>query len=96
MVPLINMTGYNKFAVTASDLKGKWTSDFTGIQQLYNVYTGQYAGMNINQSNEEFIFSANRAPHVSCILVLYKRSKSSKPAGCKCLRFWYLYEIWIG
>jgi hypothetical protein len=61
MIPLINMTGYNKFAVAASDLKGKWTSDFTGIQQLYNVYTGQYAGMNINQSNEEFVFGAGNS-----------------------------------
>ena len=61
MIPLVNMTGYNKFAVAASDLKGKWTSDFTGIQQLYYVYTGQYAGMNINQSNEEFIFNAGNS-----------------------------------
>ena len=57
MKPLANMNGYNKFAVAAADFKGKWTSDFTGIQQLYNVYTGQYAGMNMNQSNEEFIFN---------------------------------------
>jgi len=57
MVPLANMAGYNKFAIAASDLKGRWTSDFTGIQQLYNVYTGQYAGMNMNQSNEEFNFN---------------------------------------
>ena len=57
MNPLLNMSSYNRFAVAASDLKGKWTSDFTGIQQLYYVYTGQYAGMNINQSNEEFIFN---------------------------------------
>ncbi len=56
MNPLANMTVYNKFAVDASDFKGKWTSDFTGIQQLYNVYTGDYAGMHMNQSNEEFIF----------------------------------------
>lgn len=56
MIPLENMTVYNKFAIAISDFKGKWTSDFTGIQQLYNVYTGQYAGMNMNQSNEEFIF----------------------------------------
>lgn len=56
MIPLANMTGYNRFAVAASDFRGKWTSDFTGIQQLYYVYTGNYAGMNINQSNEEFIF----------------------------------------
>ena len=57
MIPLANMTRYNKFAIAASDLKGKWTSDFTGIQQMYNVYTGQYAGMNMNQSNEEFNFN---------------------------------------
>ncbi len=57
--PLANMTSYNKFAVAASDFKGIWTSDFTGMQQLYNVYTGQYAGMNTNQSSETFEFSGN-------------------------------------
>ncbi len=56
MKPLANMTGYNKFAVAATDFTGKWTSDFTGIMQLYHVYSGNYAGMNINQSNEEFVF----------------------------------------
>jgi hypothetical protein len=56
MNPLANMTVYNKFAVDAADFKGKWTSDFTGIQQLYNIYTGNYAGMQMNQSNEEFVF----------------------------------------
>ncbi|MDN3655599.1 hypothetical protein QWZ08_08180 [Ferruginibacter paludis] len=56
MNPLANMKSYNKFAVATSDFKGKWTSDFTGIQQLYNVYTGDYAGMHMNQSNEEFVF----------------------------------------
>ena len=50
------MANYNKFAVAESDFTGTWTSDFTGVQQLYNVYTGNYAGMNINQSKEEFIF----------------------------------------
>jgi hypothetical protein len=61
LIPLSNMSGYNKFAVAASDFGGKWSSDFTGIQQLYNVYTGQYAGMNINQSNEEFVFGAGNS-----------------------------------
>lgn len=61
MKPLANMVAYNKFAVSASDFKGKWTSDFTGIQQLYNVYTGNYAGMNMNQSNEEFVFENGNA-----------------------------------
>lgn len=59
MEALYRMKNCNRFAVAASDLKGKWTSDFTGIQQLYHVYTGQYAGMNINQSNEEFVFNGN-------------------------------------
>lgn len=59
MNPLSRMKTYNRFAIAASDFKGKWTSDFTGIQQLYYVYTGNYAGMNIHQSNEEFMFSGN-------------------------------------
>lgn len=57
MNPLISMVNYNKFAIAASDFKGAWTSDFNGVQQLYHVYTGNYAGMNINQSREEFIFN---------------------------------------
>lgn len=53
------MPNYNKFAIAASDFNGKWSSDFTGIQQMYNVYSGLYAGMLMNQSNEYFIFSGN-------------------------------------
>lgn len=56
MNALIRMSNYNKFAIAASDFTGTWTSDFSGVQQLYSVYTGQYAGMNINQSNETFQF----------------------------------------
>ena len=56
--PLAQMTGYNKFAVSAGDFTSAWTSDFTGVQQLYHVYTGNYAGMNINQSKETFQFGA--------------------------------------
>ena len=56
-------------ALAASDFKGKWTSDFTGIQQLYNVYTGQYAGMNMNQSNEEFNFSAGNTYNWKLLVV---------------------------
>ncbi|MGC4103165.1 hypothetical protein [Ferruginibacter sp.] len=58
MKPMAKMASYNKFAVGAKDLKGKWTSDFTGIQQLYNVYTGNYAGMHVNQSAQTFVFGA--------------------------------------
>ncbi|MBL0144787.1 MAG: hypothetical protein IPP48_02540 [Chitinophagaceae bacterium] len=54
--PLAQMVNYNKFAIAENDFKGIWTSDFTGVQQLYHVYTGNYAGMNINQSNQTFKF----------------------------------------
>ncbi|MBL7730399.1 MAG: hypothetical protein JNM88_04410 [Chitinophagaceae bacterium] len=56
MATLLAMVNYNKFAVAASDFTGTWTSDFSGVQQLYNVYTGNYAGMNIHQSNQTFEF----------------------------------------
>jgi hypothetical protein len=59
MKSLEKMVGYNKFAIAASDFTGTWTSDFAGVQQMYHVYTGNYAGMNITQSNEEFVFGAN-------------------------------------
>lgn len=57
--PLVAMVSYNKFAVAASDFIGTWTSNFSGMQQLYNVYTGNYAGMHTNQSNEEFVFDSS-------------------------------------
>jgi len=59
--PLAQMVNYNKFAVAESDFNGTWTSDFTGVQQLYSVYTGNYAGMNIHQSNQEFVFGSGNS-----------------------------------
>ncbi|MGQ0542836.1 MAG: hypothetical protein ACT4O9_13440 [Blastocatellia bacterium] len=59
--PLVQMVNYNKFAIAESDFNGTWTNDFTGVQQLYSVYTGNYAGMNIHQSNQEFVFGAGNS-----------------------------------
>jgi hypothetical protein len=50
------MAGYNKFAVAASDLTGKWTSDFSGTTQYVNANTGLDAGMDTHSSNENFQF----------------------------------------
>jgi hypothetical protein len=55
---LENMVGYNKFGVAASDLKGKWSSKFTGTQQYVNANTGADAGMSSHASNENFEFGA--------------------------------------
>jgi len=52
------MLGYNKFAVSLSDLPGKWTESGSSALQYYNVYTGAYAGMAFTSSSDEFTFSA--------------------------------------
>ena len=59
--PLAKMSGYNRFAVDVTDFTGKWTSNFTGMQQMYFVNSGDYAGMNMNQSKEEFSFGNNKS-----------------------------------
>jgi len=50
------MANYNKFAVAASDLTGKWTSNFSGVTQYVNANTGLDAGMDTHASNENFQF----------------------------------------
>jgi hypothetical protein len=51
-----NMGGYNKFAIAASDLRGKWTNKFTGTTQYVNAITGLDAGMTSHASVENFLF----------------------------------------
>jgi hypothetical protein len=48
------MASYNKFAIAASDLKGKWSSDFSGAIQYVNAITGLDAGMDTHASAENF------------------------------------------
>jgi hypothetical protein len=55
------MANYNKFAVAASDLAGKWTSDFSGAIQYVNAYTGFDAGMDTHASVENFLISPGTA-----------------------------------
>jgi hypothetical protein len=57
------MANYNKFAISASDLKGKWTNDFSGALQYVNAYTGADAGMATHASNEMFEFGPGNAYH---------------------------------
>lgn len=53
---LNRMLGYNKFAVTASDILGTWSKSGGGGVEYYNVYTGNYAGMAAISSTDEFVF----------------------------------------
>ncbi len=52
------MANYNKFAVAASDLKGKWTNNFSGLTQYVNAYTGANAGAHTYGSNQSFEFAS--------------------------------------
>lgn len=54
--PVQKLANCNKFAVSAADLKGKWTNNFTGMTQYVNIYTGANAGANTHASNEVFEF----------------------------------------
>lgn len=54
--PLQMLANYNKFAVAASDLKGKWTTSFSGMTQYVNIYTGANAGASSHSSNQVFVF----------------------------------------
>lgn len=54
-----NMTGYNKFAVAAKDIIGTWEENSGAGVNLYNTYTGNYAGMNYAQNSATFIFNAD-------------------------------------
>ncbi len=53
------MTGYNKLAVSAQDIVGKWSSNSSSGVNLYNTYTGDFAGMNSTQSADSFVFNAD-------------------------------------
>ncbi|MEQ1763107.1 MAG: hypothetical protein ABL984_08185 [Pyrinomonadaceae bacterium] len=56
--PLQKLSNYNKFAVAASDLKGKWSTSFTGSLSYVNIYTGASAGMDSYSSAQSFEFGA--------------------------------------
>ena len=58
--PLIKLANYNKFAVAASDLAGKWTNKFSGMTQYVNAYTGFDAGMDTHSSKANFEFGAGQ------------------------------------
>ncbi len=60
---LNSMLYYNKFAVTAEDIIGKWGGSGGGGVEYYNAYTGGYAGMNALSTSDEFVFRSNGSYH---------------------------------
>jgi hypothetical protein len=59
---MVKMSGYNRFAVAASDINGtgKWSDHFSSNTYYANVYTGASAGMSTYSSSQFFEFSAGQ------------------------------------
>jgi hypothetical protein len=55
---LEKLAEYNKFAIAAIDLKGKWSDKFSASFFNYNTSDGQYTGMNTIASVSNFIFTS--------------------------------------
>lgn len=56
---LETMRNYNRFALSAADLAGNWSSFGSSFTSLYNVYTGGNAGLNYSSIRDEFNFGKN-------------------------------------
>jgi len=56
---LDRMLNYNKFALSATDLTGKWTGGYGGGVEYYNAYNGTYAGMSALSTSDDFEFKAD-------------------------------------
>jgi hypothetical protein len=56
--PLTKLPWYNRFAVSLPDIGGKWTNNFSGMQQYVNAYTGANAGMDTYSSSQIFEFDS--------------------------------------
>ncbi|MCA0382595.1 MAG: hypothetical protein LCH58_10565 [Bacteroidetes bacterium] len=54
-----NMQRCNKFAVAPADLIGNWSESSGSYAQMYNVNTGNYAGMNAVSNSAEFWIAAD-------------------------------------
>jgi hypothetical protein len=56
---LDRMLNYNKFALSAADITGKWTGGSGGGVEYYNAYTGTYAGMSAISTSDDFEFKSD-------------------------------------
>lgn len=56
---MLVMQNRNKFAVAPSDLLGNWSESSGSYAQMYNVNTGNYAGMNAVSNSAEFWIEAD-------------------------------------
>lgn len=53
---MVVMEQYNRFAVSASDLKGRWDDHYSANTYYTNIYSGMSAGMSTYSSSQWFIF----------------------------------------
>lgn len=56
---LDRMLNYNKFALSAADITGKWTGGSGAGVEYYNAYSGTYAGMSAISTSDDFEFKTD-------------------------------------
>lgn len=59
--PLLALFDYNKFAVDAADLQGKWITNFAGTTAYASIYTGRYIGAITIVSATSYDFGAGNS-----------------------------------
>lgn len=59
--PLLALFDYNRFAVDAADLSGKWTTTFAGTSQYVSIYTGRYIGAVTSVAATSYDFGAGNS-----------------------------------
>lgn len=59
--PLLALFDYNKFAVDAADLRGKWTTTFAGTSQYVSIYTGRYISAVTSVAATSYDFGAGNS-----------------------------------
>ncbi len=96
--PLVRLSGLNRFAVGEKDLAGKWSSEFQGSTNYYNLYTGLYSGSTTFASRQYFEFRSNKSYTWDLVMANGASGTSMKVDNAKANGSWKLlnnWQIWL-
>ena len=92
--PLLKLSGLNRFAVGEKDLAGKWSNEFQGSTNYYNLYTGLYTGSTTFASRQYFEFRANKSYNWDLVMANGASGTSMKVDNAKASGSWKLLNNW--
>ena len=92
--PLLKLSGFNRFAVGEKDLTGKWSNEFQGSTNYYNLYTGLYTGSNTFASRQHFEFRENKTYHWDLVIANGGAGSVMKVDQTKASGTWKMANNW--